>query len=1376
MRLTRVFLKRPTLVFVLIALTLIAAVMALESLVVQQTPNSGLPNISVSVAYSGASTTELVTEIAQPIEDQLAGTPYLDHIDTTIQTGQVNISAAFAVQSTDTENIANVEKAIQAAERSLPSTISAPTIRVADPSEPTVVSLALVSSKYPESVLASIANNAIVPAIEQLPGISNVNVTGTTQPAFLVTVDPNLLAANNLTLTDVVSSISPNNLRAPGGIVYQPGHETQLDVRGDLPNPQAVANLPIHVAYAGTSGAAATGTSGAAGGASGGSAAGGASAGGTSGGGTSAGGGGGVGGTAGGAVGSSSGGTSAGATGAGPSSSSATGTTAGGAAGSAATSSGGLGRPSATVPRARLNTTLRSATLAAGIATMPPAALAAPGQGQFGSSSAGASSAGRTSGSTGTSAVTSGTGPSTGGAGATGATGTGGGTGSTGTSGGTSSGTGSSGTASGTAGRTSTITSTAGTAGGSAAAGTGGTNGTASGAASGTGSSGGTGGGAYAAGTSSATTQTLSTSQSASASVPVDQPVTPGTVNSNSSAVTASGTGGALPSTSSSSYGTGAGTATSPFVGALGEWAVPTADKRISDVATVVNGTAVQRVFSSQNGRPGVTLLVQKATQASEVTVANEVLKAIPSLKAQFPGVDFQVAHVQATYTEQQVVGVEHTLIEGIALTAIVMLFFLGSWRNAIVVMIAIPTSLGVTLFVMKMMNLTLDTISLMAMTLVIGILIDDSTVVLENIERHRAMGEDPPDAALNGRSEIGLAAIVLTTVDVIVFLPIAFVGGQVGQLLTEFAIVVVVATLTSLFVSFTITPSLAGLWSMKSQWRPWAPIRWFEKRFDGLRSHYTGRWLPAVMARPWPLVIGAAIACVLAYALVPTGLIGEEFMPPQNQGIVTVQVTFPPGHPLAQTNAAMQRMEATVRNAIPVKTLQYETTIAGAYSAAFGGFVQEGNVGQISVYLYDPSKTTQTVSVLQQRLTSLVPGAAVTVTAATGLGGSAQQPIDELVSTTDGSDPTPYATKALQILRQTPGATGAQDSATNAAPQMEIDFDRARLQALDVSDGTAAQAVEASFGGAVASQIETPDRGLTNIEVIYPQSAQTSLADVMAIPLRTQSGGIVRLGDVATMKYAPAPLLITRENRATVVHVSANVAPGANLSDTTKQFLKRLKAAKLPKSVKIHPAAQGQQALMGQALLTLGGSLAISIVLVFLVIVALYNSYRTPFVTLFAIPVASIGAFGALWITRQTLNLYSLIGIILLVGLVTKNGILLVDFADIVRDREHKSREEGMKQAAATRFRPIIMTTLAMVAGMFPLALGLEPGGGQRASLAIVVIGGLLSSLVLTLFIVPVMYVWIAPKELRSETKFADEQPKNPPPQPQGGPAPQPA
>jgi HAE1 family hydrophobic/amphiphilic exporter-1 len=561
----------------------------------------------------------------------------------------------------------------------------------------------------------------------------------------------------------------------------------------------------------------------------------------------------------------------------------------------------------------------------------------------------------------------------------------------------------------------------------------------------------------------------------------------------------------------------------------------------------------------------------------------------------------------------------------------------------------------------------------------------------------------------------------------------------------------------------------------MKSTWKPWPVILWFDERFDGLRHRYTDRWLPAVMRRPWPILIASIALCALAFLLVPTGLLGEEYEPVPDQGIIYAQVTLAPGHPLTQTRQLMLELEAKARQTIADADFQSEQTIAGGYSAEFGGFVQEGNVGQISIYLSADHKTSTSTYVqrLQSALGKIAPAGTLTVSQATQQGGGVQQPIDELVSTTNGSDPTPYAAKVFQALKQTPGATGAQDSATNAAPQVEVDFDRVKLQALDVSVGTAAEAVEAAFGGDEATQIETPQNGLTEILVEYPLPYQNSLAALLNIPIRSQDANadIVRLGDVAHLHWAPAPLVITRENREQVVHVSANTASGYNLSDVTKAFLKNVASLNLPKFVTVHPAAQGQQDLMGQALSTLGGSLAISLVLVFLMIVALYNSYRTPFVTLFAIPLATIGAFGALWITRQTLNLYSLIGMVLLVGLVTKNGILLVDYADTVRKRDGRSREQGMRDAASTRFRPIVMTTVAMVAGMLPLALGLEPGGGSRASLAIAVIGGLTSSLALTLFIVPVMYSWLAPKELAAETTFASDEP--PPESKRGAPAP---
>ena len=1195
MWLTRVFIRRPTLVFVFIALTLIAAVMALSQLVVQEQPDNSLPGITVTASLTGASTTELQTEVAAPLENALAGTPYLVSQNTTIESGSVSISTSYSLDSTDTENIANVEKAIQSASRQLPAALTSPTLRVANPAEAVVVSLALVSKKYSQGDLGSIANNSIVPAIEQLSGVSNVNVSGTTQPAFMVTVDPRLLAANNLTVSDVVSSITPNNVRAPGGYVYAPGRETELDIRGDIATPQDVADLPIHIANVATT-ASTTATGG-------------------------------------------------------------SGSYAGGAGGGVAT---------ADTPGLPADTS----------AAAEAAASAQPEHRERNFGTSGGNSTGSSTGIS--------------------------------TSGGSS----------GVAGS----------------------------------SSGSTGGGTAGGG-------------SATATVTIDKPVTAtSTTGSSSSSATTAAAAGAQPSGGTSSFGSGSGTATSPFVGSLQTWATTSSDKRISDVATVANSTVIPRITASQNGRPGVTLSIQKQATASEVSVANEVLKALPQLERQYPGITFQIAHVQATFTEQQVEGVEHTLIEGIILTAVVMIFFLGSWRNAVVVMIAIPTSLGVTLFIMNALGLTLDTISLMAMTLVIGILIDDSTVVLENIERHHAMGESPADAALNGRTEIGQAAIVITLVDVVVFLPISFAGGQVGRTLHEFAIVIVVATLTSLLVSFTITPTLAGLWSLKSTWKPWQPIRWFDDRFTALRTRYSEKWLPAAIERPWPILIAAVVLCVAAYLLVPIGWVGEEYIPAEDQGTIFAQVAFPAGHPLVDTQTAMLQLERATKRTISKHDLQYETTTSGAFNAAFGGFAQEGNAGQISIYL-QPDRNTSTYAYVDKLLAAyrqLQPGATISVTAATQQGGGNQQQIDELVSVTGGGDPTQYAGKVFDALRSTPGATGVQDSATNSAPQMEVTFNRAALQALDVSIGTAAQAVEAAFGGDQASQIETADRGLTNIEVIYPRDQQSSLDDVLAIPIRSQNGGIVHLGDVASLKYSPAPLIITRSNRTQVVHITGNVLPGYQLSNVVSAFQKNVKALNLPKTVTLRVAALGQQDLLGQTLVALLTSLALSIVLVFLMIVALYNSYRTPFVTLFAIPVATIGALGALWITHESLNLYSLIGMVLLVGLVTKNGILLVDYADTVRASNGVSRTEGIMQAASTRFRPIVMTTLAMVAGMLPLALGLEPGSQTRASLAVVVIGGLLSSLVLTLFIVPIMYHWIAPKELVEETKFSSD---NPPP-----------
>ena len=277
-------------------------------------------------------------------------------------------------------------------------------------------------------------------------------------------------------------------------------------------------------------------------------------------------------------------------------------------------------------------------------------------------------------------------------------------------------------------------------------------------------------------------------------------------------------------------------------------------------------------------------------------------------------------------------------------------------------------------------------------------------------------------------------------------------------------------------------------------------------------------------------------------------------------------------------------------------------------------------------------------------------------------------------------------------------------------------------------------------------------------VEVIYPRGDQNSLANLLAIPLRAANGAIVRIGDFAQLTAAPTPVVITRTNRADVVHVDASVADGYELSNVTRDFEKRLKNLALPAIVTVAPAMGGQQNLMMMTLTGLGASLLLSILLVYLLMVALYNDFRDPFVILFSVPVATVGALFALWITHSTINLFSLIGSLLLVGLVAKNGILLVDYANTVRRRDGKDKREAVIESGQTRFRPILMTTTAMITGMLPLALALEPGSQVRASLAIVVIGGLLSSLVLTLFIVPIAYVRLAPETLPEPTPIGKD------------------
>jgi HAE1 family hydrophobic/amphiphilic exporter-1 len=1172
---TRLFVLRPALVFVSLALIAVAGAVALATIVQQQFPNIDFPTVSVRASYPGGSTTEIRDAIVRPIEDAIAGAPDLDHINTTVQQGQATIAAVFSLTSNKTTDLVQVQRRLLVAQSELPTDMPAPTVGTFDPAEATIVTIGVSSKALSSGALSAVVTNNIVPDLEQVDGVSNVNVGGLVTPAIEVQVNPHLLVSSGLTLNDIVSTISENNEREPGGIAYLPNRETTIDVRGDVTNAPSVANLPIFAASAFTS-----------------------------------------------TFGNASYNEPAlpGSPGA-PSSES-------------STESGGAGTIALPSPAAQSSTAPAAAS-----PIVTPAPLA-----------------------------------------------------------------------------------------------------------------------------SSSAAPSLSPSPAATAAGAIATPTplvlaSAAPIPNLAQAALAQSTATAAPNSAAAQAQSPAVSGGSSYAGVslsnLNPWSASARVVKIGDVASVDDSFEPQRQYSYVGTVPTISLSIQKSTGASEVTAAQNVMEALPAIERTYPQIAFSILNNQAAYTKQQIWGVFHTLIEAIAITAVVMLFFLRSWRNAVVVLIAIPASLCVTLAAMKVVNFTIDTVSLLAMTLIIGILVDDSIVVLENVERHYENGEAPKEAAIKGRTQIGPAAVVITLVDVVVFLPIAFLPGTVGKFLSEFALVVVVATLTSLCISFTITPALAGNWSLPSRWKAPKPIQRFAAGFERLRQWYARRALPWALQRPVAVVTVSAVAVVLSLLLVPLGAVGFEFMPPIDRGEIFVQATYPTGTPLTTVNAGIAEMAQRFSKLPDVDS---QTALAGGTQSNFGGLLVQGSVGQIHVFLKtDRARPTSFWAPVLGRIAGdVAPTARVVSIPATGTGGGNAQPIDYLVTSAD-DHPEAYAEKVAQALRETPGTANVNSSAEKLAPQIDIQFDRDRARVMGINIGQAAAAIRAAFGGTLATQFNTT-RGTKYVQVLYPRAFQTSLATVGQIPVRTIGGTLAYVGDVARYVEDPSEPLMTRVNRQTVVHVQSNLAPGAVQSIVQRDFSRRLASLDLPSTVQVHPNVGGQQQNLSDTVRGMGMALALSLLLVYLLMIALYDSYRLPFIIMFAVPVAAVGALTSLAITHQALNLFSLIGTVLLVGLASKNGILLVDFANHMVERG-MSRTDAMIEAARERFRPIIMTTCAMIAGMTPIALALDPGAGQRQALGIVVIGGLISSLLLTLVLVPVMFMWLGPRP-RADAEAAAQAP----------------
>ena len=805
---------------------------------------------------------------------------------------------------------------------------------------------------------------------------------------------------------------------------------------------------------------------------------------------------------------------------------------------------------------------------------------------------------------------------------------------------------------------------------------------------------------------------------------------------------------------------------------------------RLHDVADVVDGYAERNSISRVDGDSSAILSVSASTGADALRTIAGVRRVFARLRAQLPSVRFEELRTDEPPTRAAIGGVLQTLGEGVALTVVVMLLFLHSWRKAAIAAVAIPSSLCAAFAAMWAFGFTLNLLTLMGLSLTIGILVDDSIVIIEAIARNVGRGRSNDEAALAGRRELGGAAFAITLVDVAVFAPVALMPGIIGEFMREFGLAIVFATAFSLLVSLTLTPLLCARWALpehapmfdamtyatvvealrsRARTLPWTfrkglllhliaawhgAINAFGALEARVAQRYADAWLPWAWRRRFGVAAAVIGVCAASLAVLLFGLIPTEFSPPINRGKATIALTLPAGTPLATTDAAASRVTQALLQDPAIAHV--EATAGRAFNGNADVFA--GNVAELGIVLSDPNGDEQAVIREVKALNNLVPDATIAA-AGQGMGGAA--PISYSIAGSDGDSPDVdvAAGRIAGILKANPFATDVRRSDLGLAPYVSIAIDDRKAQLLDVNPNDAAQTARIGTAGAIATRARLPS-GLIDVVVQSDAAHDGDLDEIQRQLVRSSDGTAIPLGDVSRVARSQQPVILEREDGRRTVTVSANPAAGAPIGRVTSAVSRALRQPGfLPGGARIEPRGDVEQFL--DAVVRIFAALGISLCLVYAILAVLYRSYALPLIVMVTVPLAAVGAFGTLFILNalrniwpaagvlenQTLNLYSMLGIVMLVGLVAKNGILLIEYSERAFGRGRRALD-AVCQAARVRFRPIVMTTFAMIAGMLPLALGDTTGAEYRRALGTVVIGGLTTSLMLTLFVVPIVYV----------------------------------
>ncbi len=790
----------------------------------------------------------------------------------------------------------------------------------------------------------------------------------------------------------------------------------------------------------------------------------------------------------------------------------------------------------------------------------------------------------------------------------------------------------------------------------------------------------------------------------------------------------------------------------------------------LADVGTLVDREAEPESISRVNGRPAVNFQVYKQQDANVVRTGDAILAAADELRPTLPpGVTLEKIYANSDWVKDSLAGVQRTLIEGALLTIVIVFLFLHSWRSTVITGLTLPIAVIATFMAVYAFGFTLNFMTMMALSLCIGLLIDDAIVVRENIVRHVAMGKDHHRAAEDGTNEIGLAVMATTFAICAVFVPVAFMKGIVGKFFFPFGITVTVAVLVSLFVSFTLDPMLSSVWPdpPSDRVRRWPVVRHAIALTDGLMEalhrayealitwafsprRYHLRWLPipvwgrpfdaqgrrdATQPRRWRLatltprgvVLGVAVASLAgALALVP--LIGAETMPQTDQGYTQITVKLPVGSSLARADEKIRQVEAIVMAFPEVRTLT--TSIGGENGRS------QATLGVGLKPLAERRRRQAQIEEALREALKPVPGIEV------ALGWN--RPIYVALLGLDPAVLERLTTDFAAQVAKIPGITDLETSVKPGLPAYAVRLRPDAMRELGLTAPQLAASLRAYVNGEVATHWTTPDGEQVEVQLRLPEEQRRSVAQLARLPVAyAKDGAPIALESVATLVPVANPDVIKRQNlqRRQGVYAGVDQKSGRAVGDVGADVQKLVKATTLPPGYRFDVGGQTKE--QAEIFGAIFAALGLAVIFIYIVLASQFGSFLQPVALMASLPLSLIGVMGALLLSGSTINLFSMIGLIMLMGLVTKNAILLVDCANQAR-RGGATVAEALRQAGQARMRPIMMTTMAMVFGMLPMALALNPGGEIQAPMGRAIIGGVITSTLLTLVVVPVIYSYL--------------------------------